>query len=326
MGEQAEAELLSARSIVGEVPAGADLARVGRMSLGVLPSGFSLRHTAMSHGWCGLAPTAYDDLRGVLHRTLDLPNAGPLTVSVRQRAAGRLEASWGRAHGTCDDRIAIKAQLRRMLALDDDMRGLYAACAQDRSLEWVSAMGAGRLLRSPTVWEDLAKTLTTTNCSWALTTSMSRRLVDVLGPEGPAGERAFPSAAVVAAAGEDVLRSEIRTGYRARAFADLAQSVASGDVQPERWLATVPATLPDADALIAIRALRGFGPYASEGMLGLLGRPRGFALDSWVRAKLPRLLGLGAMTDAEIAGRYAAYGAWAGTVLWLELTRDWFDD
>lgn len=326
MGEQAEADLLSAHSVVGDVPAGADLAREGRMSLGVLPSRFSLRHTAMSHGWCGLAPTAYDNIRGVLHRTLDLPDAGPLTVSVRQHAGGALEASWGRAHGTCDDRIAIKAHLRRMLTLDDDMSGLYAACAQDRSLDWVSAMGAGRLLRSPTVWEDLAKTLTTTNCSWALTTSMCRRLVDVLGPAGPAGERAFPPAAAVAAAGEDMLRSAIRTGYRARAFADLAQSVASGGVQPERWLATVPAALPDADVLIAIRALRGFGPYASEGMLGLLGRPRGFALDSWVRAKLPRLLGLDAMTDAEISGRYAAYGDWGGSVLWLELTRDWFDD
>jgi N-glycosylase/DNA lyase len=61
-------------------------------------------------------------------------------------------------------------------------------------------------------------------------------------------------------------------------------------------------------------------------MLGLLGRPRGFALDSWVRAKLPQLLGVAAMTDDEIRARYTAYGDWAGSVLWLELTRDWFGD
>jgi N-glycosylase/DNA lyase len=296
------------------------------MSLGVVPAGFSLRRTAMSHGWCGLAPTAYDDVREVVHRTVDLPDAGPLTVSVRQLPSGRLEASWGRAHGSCDDRIAIKAQLRRMLTLDDDLTALYDACSANAALDWVRSAGAGRLLRSPTVWEDLAKTLTTTNCSWALTRSMCRRLVDVLGRQGPAGERAFPTPDAVGAAGEDVLRTEIRAGYRARAFVELGQSVASGEIDPERWLAAAADRLPDADVLAAVRALRGFGPYASQGMLGLLGRPRGMALDSWVRAELPRIAGLDAMTDDAIAARYAAYGEWAGSVLWLELTKSWFDD
>jgi N-glycosylase/DNA lyase len=326
LGEQAEASLVREHAVHGDIPAGAGLARAGRMSLGVVPPGFSLRRTAMSHGWCALAPTAYDGTRAVLHRTLDLPDAGPLTVSVRQRPTGALEASWGRTHGSCDDRIAIKEQCRRMLTLDDDLTQLYAACAPVESLQWVQATGSGRLLRSPTVWEDLVKTLTTTNCSWALTTSMCRRLVDVLGAQGPAGERAFPSPAALAAAGEEVLRTEIRAGYRARAFVDLGAAVASGAVDPERWLASGPHARAHAEVLDEIRSLRGFGPYASEGMLGLLGRPRGFALDSWVRAKLPQLLGVAAMTDDEIRARYTAYGDWAGSVLWLELTRDWFGD
>jgi N-glycosylase/DNA lyase len=80
----------------------------------------------------------------------------------------------------------------------------------------------------------------------------------------------------------------------------------------------------DADVLRDVKALRGFGPYAAEGMLGLLGRPRGLAVDSWVRAKLPGLLGRDAMTDAEIAEHFAPLGRWAGAGLWLELTRDWF--
>ncbi|MEO6712063.1 MAG: hypothetical protein ABIM89_01385 [Mycobacteriales bacterium] len=326
MGEQAEADLVRARSMHGDVPPGADLRRSGRMSLGTVPTGFSLRRTAMSHGWCGLAPTAYDDARGVLHRTLVLPDAGVLTVSVRQRPTGGLEATWGRVYGSCDDRIAIKTQLRRMLTLDDDLSGLYAACAGKPELAWVRALGAGRLLRSPSVWEDLAKTLTTTNCSWALTRSMCRRLVDVLGAQGPEGERAFPSAAAVAAAGEDVFTGEIRAGYRARAFVELGRAVDSGEIQPECWLASAPAAQFDELVLQQIMSLRGFGPYAAEGMLGLLGRPRGFALDSWVRAKLPQIVGVTSMTDTEIRARYAEYRDWAGSVLWLELTRDWFDD
>src|SRR6266545_2400997 len=43
-------------------------------------------------------------------------------------------------------------------------------------LRWALARGAGRLLRSPTVFEDAVKTLCTTNCSWALTRLMVERL------------------------------------------------------------------------------------------------------------------------------------------------------
>jgi N-glycosylase/DNA lyase len=325
MGAESENELVST-SVHGDVPPGAELKRVGRMSLGPVPRPFSLHRTAMSHGWCSLTPTAYDEARGVLHRTLSLPDAGPLTVSVRQRPDGRLEASWGRVEGSCADRIAVKQQLRRMLAVDDDLDELYAACRADRATSWIRELAVGRLLRSPTVFEDLGKTLTTTNCSWSLTRSMCRRLVDVLGAEGPAGERAFPTPAALARAGEDVLRDEIRAGYRSRAFVELGAAVAGGRLDPERWLAAHPDADRDDDAVRAeIEALRGFGPYASQGMLGLLGRPRGLALDSWVRVKLPSILGRAAMTDAEIAERYSPYGRWGGTVLWLELTRDWFE-
>jgi N-glycosylase/DNA lyase len=288
------------------------------MRLGPVPAGFDLARVVMSHGWCQLAPTAFDERRRVLHRTLLLPDAGPLTVSVRESRGG-LEASWGRVEGSCDDRIAVKAQLRRMLAVDVDLTELYARCAALPSLAWVPASGLGRLLRSPTVFEDLAKTLATTNCSWALTKLMCRRLVDSLGAEGPAGERAFPTPEAVRAAGEAHFTEVVRAGYRARAFVELAERYDTLGV--ERW--EDPA-VPDEQVLKEVKALRGFGPYAAEGMLGLLGRPRGLAIDSWVRAKLPRLLGRDAMTDAEIAEHFAPLGRWAGLGLWLELTRDWF--
>ena len=302
----------------GEVPAGADLKRAGRMSLGRVPPRFDLERVVMSHGWCQLAPTAYDDERRVLHRTLDLPDAGPLTVSVRERRGG-LEASWGRVEGSCDDRVAIKAQLRRMLAIDDDLTELYEHCARVPSLAWVETSGLGRLVRSPAVFEDLAKTLATTNCSWALTKLMCRRIVDSLGPEGPEGERAFPAPEAFVAAGEAHFTDVVRAGYRARAFVELATAYPTLDV--DSW--QDPA-VDDAMVLKELLALRGFGPYAAQGMLGLLGRPRGLAIDSWVRAKLPALLGRDAMTDAEIAEHFAPLGRWAGAGLWLELTRDWF--
>lgn len=321
MGDQAE-RALTAATMHGTPPPGAALPRSGRMSLGPVPPAFSLRRTAMSHGWCSLAPTAYDAARDALHRTLRLPDAGPLTVTVTQRADGGLTASWGRVAGSCADRVAIKAQCRHMLALDDDLTDLHARCGAHDGLEWAAVLGVGRILRSPSVFEDLAKTLATTNCSWALTELMVSRLVESLGERGPAGEVAFPTPQAVASAGEAHFADVVRAGYRSRAFVELGSRIASGEVATDPWW---DPDVPDEQVLAEIKALRGFGPYAAEGMLGLLGRPRGLALDSWVRAKLPRILGREVMTDAEIASRYASLGRWAGTGLWLELTRDWFD-
>ena len=321
MGEQAE-ESLTETGLHGTLPPGAELVRVGRMSLGPVPRGFSLRRTAMSHGWCALAPTAYDDRANALHRTLSLPDAGPLTVTVTQSKDGRLRASWGRVDGTCGDRVEIKAQLRHMLALDDDLSELHAHCLAVPGLEWVSELGVGRILRSPTVFEDLAKTLATTNCSWRLTELMTERIVESLSVPGPAGERAFPPPEAFVSAGESHFTDVVRAGYRARAFVELAERCLAGGLDTASWFS---AEVGDVDVLAQIRSLRGFGPYAAEGMLGLVGRPRGLALDSWIRAKLPRILGRESMTDAEIAERYAPLGRWAGLGLWLELTRDWFD-
>lgn len=313
MGAEADREVRT-QALVGVPPPGHDLPRTGRIPLGPVPADWRLDVVARSHGWCGLAPSAYDEGRHCFHRTLSLPDAGPLTVTVE--ATGTV--TWGRVHGTEADRREIRRQLRRMLCADDDVRAMHASFARAPWLRWDPALGGGRLLRSPTVWEDLARMLATTNCSWSLTRSMVTRLVETLGEVGPAGERAFPTRAAVRAAGVEHLRDVVRAGYRAASFVALADT----DLDIESWLGSAA---PDAELAAQIQSLRGFGPYAAEGMLGILGRPRGFAIDSWVRVKLPALLGRRSMTDEQIRRRYRSFGRWAGWALWTELTSDWFD-
>ncbi|MGH3743739.1 MAG: hypothetical protein ACRDTP_02640 [Mycobacteriales bacterium] len=313
MGAEAERDVV-ARAVIGVPPPGHDLPRTGRTTLGRVPPGWTLDVVAKSHGWSGLAPSSYDETRRCFHRTLSLPDAGPLTVTVE--ASGVV--TWGRVRGTDADRGEIRRQLRRMLCVDDDVSEMHASFARAPWLRWDPARGGGRLLRSPTVWEDLARMLATTNCSWSLTKAMTTKLVDTLGEAGPAGERAFPTRAAVRDAGAVHLRDVVRAGYRAASFVDLAGT----DLDVESWL---DSPLTDDELSAQIRSLRGFGPYAAEGMLGILGRPRGFAIDSWVRVKLPALLGKRSMTDEQIRRRYRSFGRWAGWALWTELTSDWFD-
>jgi len=76
----------------------------------------------------------------------------------------------------------------------------------------------------------------------------------------------------------------------------------------------------------AILAEHGFGPYAAEGLLRVLGRHDYLALDSWVRKRYRQMYrGPAKSVDRAIARRYARYGEYRGLALWLELTQHWHE-
>jgi len=76
----------------------------------------------------------------------------------------------------------------------------------------------------------------------------------------------------------------------------------------------------------AILAEHGFGPYAAEGLMRILGRHEYLAIDSWVRKQFRKLHpGPAKTVDRAIARRYARYGGYRGLAMWLELTRDWHE-
>jgi 3-methyladenine DNA glycosylase/8-oxoguanine DNA glycosylase len=228
-----------------------------------------------------------------------------------------------------------RAQLATCLALDEDLGPFRARAAELEArraagqgkdlpdLRWALARGAGRLLRSPSVYEDAVKTLCTTNCSWALTRAMVGRLCEALGEPAPLGTRTFPTPEAMAARPERFYRDVVRAGYRAPFLRSLAKAAAAGALD----LAAVrSAALTDDDAAQRISALDGFGPYATEHLLRLLGHHGHLALDSWTRAKLARLRGKRRVPkDSTVARWYAPYGRWAGLAMWLEATADWFE-
>src|SRR2546421_12580970 len=97
------------------------------------------------------------------------------------------------------------AQVRRVLSLDLALPPFCRLAADDPELAWVLE-GAGRMVRSPTVFEDVVKTICTTNTSWGGTTRMVNALVEHLGEKAPGAPklgplgRAFPTAAAMAKA------------------------------------------------------------------------------------------------------------------------------
>jgi N-glycosylase/DNA lyase len=217
----------------------------------------------------------------------------------------------------------IARDVRHVLRLDDVMGEFYAAVLRDEDFAWIAREGAGRLLRSPTVFEDLVKTICTTNCSWALTIKMVTGLVRNLGREAADGRRAFPTPAAMASAPPSFYTEEVRAGYRAPYLLELAQRVASGALDPEAWIGS---ELTADELRREMKRVKGVGDYAAENMLKLLGRYDCLALDSWVRANFARKHNRGrAASDARIARFYSRFKEWRGLALWCDMTRDWLE-
>jgi len=260
-----------------------------------------------SHGWYDLPPFAYDRGAGTLARKVE---GGEIVFRARR---GRLEAS-----GSGVPRAQIARIAKRVFSLDLDLSAFGASLEPDSPLARGLERGGGRMLRAPDLFEDAVKMLLTTNCSWDATRGMVIRLVALAGRDG-----AFPGAEAVARFSPATLRSRVRCGYRAVALSRFARRVASGRLDLSAWES--PAT-PAVEVREAILREHGFGPYAAEGLLRILGRHDFLALDSWVRKKYRQLYrGPAKTVDGAIARRYAKYGAFRGLALWLDLTKEWHE-
>lgn len=275
-----------------------------------------LWRTLSSHGVADLAPNALDEDSRTLLTTLPLPRGRARTVRIGagQRGFARVEA----ANVGARDGIALAETARHMLRLDADLSGFYEVARADAELTWAAA-GAGRMLRSPTVFEDVIKTICTTNCAWGATVRMAAALVSDLGVEAPGGGRTFPTPEAMAVAPESFYKDVVRAGYRGPYLRSLAADVAGGSLDLE---ALNDPELPDDEVAARLLALPGCGPYATAHMMMLLGRYSRLILDSWTRPKYARLRGRKA-SDKTIERRFRPYRDYAGLAFWLYLTRDW---
>jgi N-glycosylase/DNA lyase len=286
------------------------------------PREFSFKRTIISHGWCQLLPFKIDEEKWQLTRTLEAEDAKPVTITINSTRRALIVKTSHRLSQAAAKKVV--ADVRHMLRLDDNITEFYSLLAADNDFNWIPTQGAGRLLRSPTVFEDLVKMICTTNCSWALTQKMVTGLVENLGRESSNGDRTFPTPEAMALMPLKFYVNEVRAGYRSEYLKLLADRVASGELDVEAWL-TSP--LSTAELMKEIRGVKGVGPYAAENLLKLLGRYDGLALDSWTRAKFFSVRNNGRKTtDKKIARYYSRFKEWRGLALWCDMTRDWIED
>jgi N-glycosylase/DNA lyase len=285
-----------------------------------------LWRTLNSHGFADLPPTYLDQEGRSLSVTLPVRGGRPRRVRIREGRRGRAAVEiLGPAAGA-RVRADVVAGVGKVLRLDQDLSAFYAQVVSDPDLAW-AAEGAGRMLQSPSVFEDVVKTICTTNCAWSATVRMTGALVEHLGERAVGGEgaltNAFPSPDAMASAPEPFYRDVVRAGYRGAYLIALARAVADGELNLEELERATPQELPDDELERILLALPGVGPYAAAHIMMTVGRTSRLILDSWTRPTYARLVGRRSVTDAAIQRRFRRYGEHAGLAFWLFVTRDW---
>jgi len=274
---------------------------------------FSFSAVADSHGWRQLAPFSGD--ADGLSYIARLSTGRVTELHLAAAPDGALVECADPVTG--DEQVEIATMAGWMLGLDQDLSAFYAAAQNEPKLAHVAERAQGRLLRSATLFEDVVKTILTTNTTWSGTIRMVQALVDLFGDSLSTDpvRRAFPLPKSIAQADVETLRQEARLGYRAPYVLELARRVDSGALDLE---ALKTAELPTDELRKRLRAIKGVGPYAVANLLMLLGHYDAIPIDSWALTLVSKEWhGGAAIGPAEVKAAFAHWGQFKGLAYWF---------
>ncbi len=280
---------------------------------------FNFLSVVNSHGWIQLAPfrfqnnTVYyvDRLstnRVVEYRISDASDG----VQIETDKLNRAEQS------------EVKEKISWVFGLDQDFSSFYKAVRKEPKLRHAQKLARGRVLRSPTFFEDVIKTILTTNTLWAATIRMTSNLIANFGDAstslgtGPlpgSDFKAFPTPERIAAASPEVLREAVRVGYRGPAIHELASRVASRELDVESFKTS---SLPTLELRKELMKIRGVGPYAAANLLMILGRHDFIPIDSWALKVVSHEWYRGKpITVKQVEKKFEKWGEYQGLAFWF---------
>lgn len=288
---------------------------------------FNFTSVINSHGWHQLAPFRFEN--DVLHYVDHLATRRVVEYHISESAGG-VQVETDKL--TKAEQKEVTDRVDWMFGLDQDFSDFYAASRAEPKLARAKKRALGRVLRSPTVFEDVIKTIFTTNTLWAATRNMTSKLVDEFGaPLQSAGrvalndskeqfetnstQRAFPSPEVIAASDPETIKEKIRVGYRAPAIHELAVRVASGEYDLESLKTS---SLPTLELRQELMTIKGVGPYAAANLLLILGRSDFIPIDSWALKLVSHEWYKGKpITAREVEKRFEKWGMYKGLAFWF---------
>jgi len=278
------------------------------------PTPFNLPAVVRSHGWIQMTPFAETPDQGLAY-ILRLSTGKVLYFEVHVHNNELLVEP--DCAITKPEREELTRTISWMLDMEQDFTEFYRLAEQEPKLVKVVERQAGRVLRSPTLFEDVIRTLLTTNTLWKHTLRMCRELTTRYGDPSPNDptQHAFPTSERLAELDELTLREQCRMGYRAPYVCELAQRVASGVLDLER-LKTSP--LPTSELRKELMTIKGVGGYAAANLLMLLGRYDYVPVDSWaLKVVSSEFFGGENVTPKQVQSTFGQWGKWQGLAFWF---------
>ena len=276
---------------------------------------FNFHNTVRSHGWYQMAPFVYDKESNILNYVIRLKTGKVLKIQIREAPDGiSVEANKKLTKAEVSD---LTEAVIWMFGLDMDFSAFYAVAKKEPKLTHVEQKAYGRVLRSPTLFEDVLKTILTTNTLWTATKRMNLNLMNQFGPtlNESSEKRAFPSPTEIAASSPEVLKEAVRVGYRAPSIHELAVRVASGELDLESLKTS---NLPTLELRKELLKIKGVGPYAAANLLLILGRGDFIPVDSWALKLVSHEWYDGEpVTPKQVEEHFEKWGEFKGLAYWF---------
>jgi 3-methyladenine DNA glycosylase/8-oxoguanine DNA glycosylase len=281
---------------------------------------FNFLSVVNSHGWRQLAPFSYDESSQTLCYILRLSSGRVVELNLRD---GKDGVSVETEKLDKIERKEVVDKVTWMFGLDMDFSPFYTAARGEPKLARAKKLARGRVLRSPSLFEDVIKTILTTNTLWGATKNMTLKLVNELGEplssvgrvvpsdsEGRIETKSFPTPEAIAASNPKFLQEKIRVGYRAPAIHELAVKVASGQFALEAFKTS---ELPTLELRKELLKINGVGPYAAANLLLILARSDFIPIDSWALKLVSHEWYRGKpITAKEVEKRFERWGEFKG--------------
>jgi len=283
---------------------------------------FDFVATVMSHGWVALKPNFWDATSATLTRIQQLDSGEVVRLVIRSTGTNNkpeltmsIESEQPLTNVQRDE---IASAVSQMLRLNEDLSEFYKRCKKHKRWSTLSR-GAGRLLRSPSLFEDLIKTIFTTNIQWGGTIRMAEELVNALGKPFhlDSSLKAFPTPQAIAQAPGKLFETDIRLGYRTAYIREIATAVVSGDLRLEAYQASGLSTPRLRKELLQIK---GVGNYAAATMLMFLERYDDLAVDNVFRDFVMKNYFNGKKAgEKEMRAIYEPWDEWKFLAFWFDM-------
>ncbi|XP_055804610.1 uncharacterized protein LOC129873522 isoform X2 [Solanum dulcamara] len=238
----------------------------------------SLEKAVCNHGFFMMAPNHWDPSTKSFSRPLRLADSITSAMTLISQHEDHLVIKvYGAAVLSLKDEGAIK--VKRMLRLSDkDEQDVTCFHKLHPDAE---AKGFGRLFRSPTLFEDVAKSLLLRFCPWKTSLDLAKGLCDVQlkkvmskrkRPNINIGD--FPSPEELAGFREEELKGKGKFGYRAADLINLAKQVVDGIIELSKFeIADEPS------ARIKLK-INGAGPFTTHTIMMCTGYYHNIPIDT----------------------------------------------